>query len=114
MKDKWKNNLGLKIGAFAFAVFLWWTVVNVEDPIQTKRYTTEVMFANTDVVTLDLVTLKNSLGFDSSINITAEISLYDPDGDPTVANVRGWYLTLTYDGVSTKGFASNSEGVFDS
>ena len=51
MKDKWKNNLGLKIGAFAFAVFLWWTVVNVEDPIQTKRYTTEVMFANTDVVT---------------------------------------------------------------
>lgn len=51
MKDTWKNNLGLKIGAVLFAVFLWWTVVNVDDPIQTGRYTTEVVLTNTEVVT---------------------------------------------------------------
>lgn len=34
--------------------------------------------------------------------------------DKTASNVRGWYLELTYKGVTVKGFASNSEGVFDS
>ena len=32
------NNLGLKIMAVLFAVFLWWAVVNIDDPIQTKKY----------------------------------------------------------------------------
>ncbi len=51
MKDTWKNNLGLKIAAAFIAVFLWWTVVNVDDPMQTKNYTTDVILTNTDVVT---------------------------------------------------------------
>lgn len=51
MKDKWKNNLGLKIMAVLFAVFLWWTVVNVDDPMQTKNFTADVTLTNTDVVT---------------------------------------------------------------
>lgn len=51
MKDKWKNNLGLKIMAVLFAVFLWWTVINVDDPIGTKKFQTEVTVLNAEVVT---------------------------------------------------------------
>lgn len=51
MIDKLKNNLGLKIIALLFAVFLWWTVVNVDDPIGTKKFQTEVNVINTEVVT---------------------------------------------------------------
>ena len=28
--------------AVLFAVFLWWAVVNIDDPIQTKKYLVEV------------------------------------------------------------------------
>ncbi len=51
MKDRWKNNLGLKILAGLFAFFLWWTVVNVDDPIQSDNFTAEVRLLNTDVIT---------------------------------------------------------------
>lgn len=51
MMDRWKNNLGLKIMAVLFAVFLWWTVVNVDDPIQTGKFQTEVIVMNPEVVT---------------------------------------------------------------
>lgn len=51
MKDEWKNNLGLKIMAVLFAVILWWTVVNVDDPIREKKYMTEVVIVNPEVVT---------------------------------------------------------------
>ena len=46
MKDRWKNNLGLKIMAVLFAIFLWWTVVNVDDPIGTKKFQAEVNVQN--------------------------------------------------------------------
>lgn len=51
MKDRWKNNLGLKIMAVLFAVFLWWTVVNVDDPVQTGKFQTDVIVMNPEVVT---------------------------------------------------------------
>ena len=51
MVDGWKNNLGLKIMAVLFAVLLWWTVVNIDDPIDTQRYQVDVMVINTEVVT---------------------------------------------------------------
>lgn len=44
------NNLGLKIIAVLFAVFLWWTVVNIDDPIQTKKYVVEVSVVNPEVI----------------------------------------------------------------
>ena len=44
------NNLGLKIMAVLFAVFLWWAVVNVDDPIQTKKYIVEVSVVNPEVI----------------------------------------------------------------
>lgn len=44
------NNLGLKIIAVLFAVFLWWTVVNVDDPIQTRKYLVEVSVLNPEVI----------------------------------------------------------------
>ena len=44
------NNLGLKIMAVLFAVFLWWAVVNIDDPIQTRKYVVEVSVVNPEVV----------------------------------------------------------------
>lgn len=53
--------------------------------------------------------LKSVLGLDD-VTIIAS-----PEPYPGVSgSVRGWYLELTYNGVTVKGFASNSEGVFDS
>lgn len=50
-KDRWKNNLGLKIMAVLFAIFLWWTVVNIDDPVNTQSYDIEVTVKNAQVVT---------------------------------------------------------------
>lgn len=38
MKERLKNNLGLKLLAFLFAFLLWFMVVNVDDPIKTKTF----------------------------------------------------------------------------
>lgn len=51
MKDRLKNNLGLKILAVIFAVLLWWTVVNIDDPIDTKQFTIDVTVTNPEVIT---------------------------------------------------------------
>ena len=51
MKDTWKNNLGLKVLAVLFAVFLWWTVVNVDDPVDTKKFSVDVNITNPEVIT---------------------------------------------------------------
>lgn len=51
MKDRFKKNLGLKVMAVFFAIFLWWTVVNVDDPVETKRFVTEVTVTNPEVIT---------------------------------------------------------------
>ena len=45
------NNIGLKITAFIFALFLWVIVVNVDDPSQSKTFTTNVQLLNEDVLT---------------------------------------------------------------
>ena len=64
-------------------------------------------------VELNESALANALGFGSDVEIDAVIDLYKAGEDATVINCRGWYLTLTYKGATVKGFASNSEGVFD-
>ena len=51
MKDKLKNNLGLKIIAVIFSVLLWWLVVNIDDPMDTKQYIVNVSVINTEVIT---------------------------------------------------------------
>ena len=51
LKDKWKNNLGLKILAVLFAIFLWWMVVNIDDPINKKTYAVDVTVTNPEVIT---------------------------------------------------------------
>lgn len=51
MKDKWKNNLGLKILAVLFAIFLWWMVVNIDDPIDKRTFTVDVTVTNSEVIT---------------------------------------------------------------
>ena len=51
MKDRLKNNIGLKILAVFFAVFLWWTVLNVDDPISTKKFNVGVTIINAEVIT---------------------------------------------------------------
>lgn len=51
MKETWKNNLGLKIVSVLFAVILWWTVMNIDDPIDTKTFRTEVQILHPEVIT---------------------------------------------------------------
>ena len=51
IKDTWKNNLGLKIISVLFAVILWWSVMNVDDPVDTKTFHTEVQILHPEVIT---------------------------------------------------------------
>ncbi len=51
MKDRLKNNIGLKVLAVFFAIFLWWTVVNVDNPVLSNTFNTEVVVTNTEVIT---------------------------------------------------------------
>lgn len=51
MQERFKNNLSLKIMAVLFAVFLWWAVVNIDDPIGTQKYQVEVTVVNTEIIT---------------------------------------------------------------
>lgn len=51
IKDKWKKNIGLKILSVLFAVFLWWLVVNIDDPIGTKKYAVDVLVTNPEIIT---------------------------------------------------------------
>ena len=51
MKDRLKNNIGLKILSVLFAAFLWWAVVNIDDPIDIKRVNVNVTITNADVIT---------------------------------------------------------------
>ena len=51
MKENWKNNLGLKVLAILFALFLWWAVVNIDDPVDTKTFNVDVAITNPEVIT---------------------------------------------------------------
>ena len=45
------NNFGLKILAILFAVVMWIVVVNIDDPVIVKTYTTSVVPVNADYIT---------------------------------------------------------------
>lgn len=58
----------------------------------------------------DIVSLDS--GKMAELGVTAEPVTFEGTKN-TADNVRGWYLTLTYNGATVTGFASNTEGVFD-
>lgn len=74
---------------------------------------------------LDVAKLREAVGLGEDTEITAQASLYDnldvsginplypAETVQELTEIRGWYITLTYQGVTLNGFASNSEGVFD-
>ncbi|MBQ7677978.1 MAG: hypothetical protein IJT32_07065 [Lachnospiraceae bacterium] len=45
------NNIGLKLLAFLFACMLWLVVINVDDPTQSRNFTSTVSIVNDDVLT---------------------------------------------------------------
>lgn len=51
MKDRLKNDIGLKIMAVLFATILWLFVVNEENPITTVRYSVPIEITHPEVVT---------------------------------------------------------------
>lgn len=51
MLSKWKHNLGWKVASVIFAVFLWWTVVNIDDPVTSSNFRVPVTVTNAEVVT---------------------------------------------------------------
>lgn len=77
MKKKIMNNLSLKILAFLSAVILWLIVVNINDPIDTNRYTgVQVELINTDAITDDGKTYEILDGTDTiDITVTAKKSV---------------------------------------
>lgn len=63
-----------------------------------------------------IVSLKANETLAEMLGVTAfssRLDVYDDDVGLIPSNIRGWYLELTYEGAAVKGFASNSEGVFD-
>lgn len=58
-KYKFAKNLGLKIMALVFAVFLWLVVVNIDDPVETSTFRNiDVAVQNAEVVTNEGKTYK--------------------------------------------------------
>ena len=62
------NNLGLKILAVLFSIILWIVVVNIDDPNQSKLYTTSVSLENKSYITsmgkwADYLDGKNTVSF---------------------------------------------------
>ena len=51
MKDKFTNNLSLKIIAVLFAAGLWMISININDPYQSKDYSVEVQLVNMNLMT---------------------------------------------------------------
>lgn len=51
MKERLTNNLVFKIISVLFAVFLWWAVVNIDDPLITKNFRSEVLLQNAELIT---------------------------------------------------------------
>ena len=66
---------------------------------------------STGTVTLNPDNLKTALSFGNDIGIS--IVKTDTDATGGTSYTRGWYLTLTYNGATVSGYASNTEGVFD-
>jgi len=71
-----------------------------------------------EVCDLDLEELNTLLSLGGA-EVSSTRSFYE-EPDPVTMNepygpknVRGWYLTLTWNGVTVRGFASNTEGAFD-
>lgn len=50
MKNRLTNNLGLKIVAILFSVFLWMTVVNISEPIETRKFYPEITVTHPEVI----------------------------------------------------------------
>lgn len=72
------NNFGLKILAALFAVVLWIVVVNIDDPLKTKLYTTSVLPTNEAYITeqgkyYEWLDGKNTVSF----NVTATRSVLE-------------------------------------
>lgn len=115
MKDRWKNNLGLKIMAVLFAVFLWWAVVNIDDPVKDKTFKIEVDVTNTDVitsngksykivndattVTVTVTARRKVLSEITAEDIVATADLREMDGTTLLVPIR----------VTVKGFQNNIE-----
>ncbi len=51
MKERLTNNLVFKIISVLFAVFLWWAVVNIDDPLIDKNFKAEVQLLNQELIT---------------------------------------------------------------
>lgn len=72
------NNFGLKILAALFAVVLWVVVVNIDDPLKTRPYTTSVLPINDEYITsqgkyYEWLDGKNTITF----NVSATRSIWD-------------------------------------
>lgn len=63
-----------------------------------------------DALSAKEITLISTYGTkeDGTVGTAEGADLYDQ-----ITTIRGWYLSLTYEGQTVTGFAANAEGVFD-
>lgn len=70
-----------------------------------------------DVALGDLLSLKEEKVAEitgiAKENISIDVATYDGTDVNTLENVRGWYISFPYEGVTVSGFASYTQGVFD-
>ena len=76
MKNKFLNNIGLKIVAVLVAVLIWWAIVNVDDPLQRKTFSgVAVEIQNADTLTEKGYIYSVQAGSTTSITISAPESI---------------------------------------
>jgi len=98
MKERLKNNLGLKMLAFLFAFLLWFMVVNIDDPVKTKTYQDiPVLIEHEEYITTkDLKTYQivdNTQVVDVTISARrSSLSKIDEKDIVAIADMRELYL----------------------
>lgn len=98
MRERLKNNIGLKLLAFLFAFILWLLVVNIDDPVKTKTYDNipvvvehEEVITTTDTKTYQIIDNTQTVSVSISA-VRSVLSKIKAEDIVAVADMRELYL----------------------
>ena len=116
MKERWKNNLDLKLLAFFTAVLLWLIVVNVDNPVNSKTFSqVPVTVEHSEVLTEQSKTYQ-ILDNTQAVNVTVyakrrTLSKIKTDDIKVTADIKEMYLDSQ---IPLEVTINNFEGFYDS